>query len=94
MVHNIKVSTLRGCLHHGPWNRFQGSIIKCVSSHDHLGLYQGKKGQSDHGVRCPQKTCLRPILSTNMVQRVLQWERQKRWSGRKTQDPMTNEKLL
>ena len=52
-------------------------------SRDHFGLHQGKDVKSDHGVQGPQKTCLRPTLSTEMVQRVLRWERQKRCFGRK-----------
>ena len=35
----------------------------------------------------PKRCILRPTLSTNMVQHVLWWERQKKCSGRKNEDP-------
>jgi hypothetical protein len=38
------------------------------SSWDHIGLYQGKKTQSDYWVRTLQKTNLRPTLYNDMVQ--------------------------
>jgi hypothetical protein len=53
------------------------------SSHYHFGLTpREKKCQSDHGFRGPQSHILRPTLSTDMVQRVLPWERQTRCCGR------------
>ena len=39
----------------------------------------------------PKRHILRPTLSTSMVQRLLQWERQKRCSGRKKQGPMAEQ---
>jgi hypothetical protein len=39
----------------------------------------------------PKRHNLRPTLFANMVQRVLQWERQKRCSRRKRQGPIAKE---
>jgi hypothetical protein len=48
-----------------------------------------KKCESDHEVRGPQNIYFKkPTLSTNMIQRVLRWERQKRCSSRKRQGPV------
>ena len=60
------------------------------SSHDHFGLHQGNNVRVTMKFEVPKRHILMPTLSTNMVQRVLQWERQKRgWgSSRKRQGPM------
>ena len=53
------------------------------STRDHFGLHQGKhvRVTMDFGVR--RRHIVRPTLSTDMVQRVLQWgERQKKCSSR------------
>jgi hypothetical protein len=39
-------------------------------------------------VKVPKRHILRPNWYNDMVQRVLQWERQERWTGRKRQRPM------
>ena len=53
------------------------------SSQDHFSLHQGKNVGVTMEFEVPKRHILRPTLSTDMVQRVLQWERQKRFSSRK-----------
>ena len=47
------------------------------SSWDHFGLYQENNVREIVEVEVFKKHILRPTLSTNMVQQVLRWERQK-----------------
>ena len=59
------------------------------SSHDHFGLHQGNNVRVTMKFEVPKRHILMPTLSTNMVQRVLQWVRQKGGgSSRKRQGPM------
>ena len=58
------------------------------SSWDHLGLHQGKMVRGTMEFELPKRHISRPTLSSNMVQRVLLRERQKRCSSRKRQGPM------
>ena len=46
------------------------------SSRDHFGLHQRENSRVTMEVEVPDKHVIRPTLSTDMVQRVLQWERQ------------------
>ena len=57
-------------------------------SQDHYGLHQRKICQSDHEVRGPMTYIWRSTLFSDMVQWVLQWERQKRCSCRRRQGPI------
>ena len=52
------------------------------SSRDHFGLYQGKNDRVTVEFEVPKGHLLRPTLSTDMVQRVLWWERQKGHYGK------------
>ena len=58
------------------------------SSRDHFRLHQGKNVKVTMEFKVPKKHILGPTLSTNMVQRVLRWERQKKCYGRKKQGLM------
>jgi hypothetical protein len=70
------------------------------SSKDHFGVHQGKKNlRLTMEFKVPKRHILRPTLSTYMVQRILQWERQKRCSQNfilffKRQDPWQNNVLI
>jgi hypothetical protein len=82
---------LRGCLQHGPWViprpcRICDWLLSL--SRDHFGSHQGKNIRVTMEFEVPKRHSLRPTLSFDMVRHVLQWERQKRCSGRKTQGPM------
>jgi hypothetical protein len=71
--------TLRGCLHHGSWSRLEAMwnlwlVVELVQ--DHFGLHQGKNGRVTMEFKVPKRHIWRPTSSTDMVQRVLQWERQ------------------
>jgi hypothetical protein len=82
---------LRGCLQHGPWVvprpcRICDWLLSL--SRDHFGSHQGKIIRVTMEFEVPKRHSLRPTLSFDMVRHVLQWERQKRCSGRKTQGPM------
>ena len=57
------------------------------SSWDHFGLHQGKNVKVTMEFEVPKRHILRPTLSTDMVQQILQWERQKRCSHRKRRGP-------
>ena len=57
-------------------------------SWDHFGLRQGKNVIVTMEFGVPIRHILRHTLSTIMVQRVLQWERQNRFSSRKRQGPV------
>ena len=59
------------------------------SSPDHFGLHQGKNDIVTMEFEVPKIRIVRPTFSTNMVQRVLRSERQKRCCGRKRQGPIT-----
>ena len=88
----VKLLIDRSCLHHGPWvvpRPYKICDWMLNSSHDHFTLHQGKNVRVIMEFKVPQRQILRPTLSTNMVQRVLRWERQKRCPGRKRQWPMT-----
>ena len=55
------------------------------SSQDHYGLHQGKIWKRPWSLSSPKDIFWSPTLSTNTVQHVLWWERQKRcygWKGR------------
>ena len=52
------------------------------SSWDHFGLYQGKNVKVIMEFEVFIRHVLSPTLSTYMVQQVLQWEREKRCSGK------------
>ena len=58
------------------------------SSQNHFGLHQGKNVRVIMGFGVSKRHILRHALSTNMLQWVLRWERQKRCSSRKRQRPM------
>ena len=58
------------------------------SSWDQFGLHQGEIVRVTMKFEVPKRYVQRPTFSTNMVQRVLRWERQKRCSSRKRQGPM------
>ena len=58
------------------------------SSRDQSGLHQGKNVKVTMKFEVHKRHILRPTLSTDMVQRVLQWEKQKRCSSIKRQGPM------
>ena len=58
------------------------------SSWDHFGLHQGNNVRVIMEFEVPKRHILRTRLSTDMVQCVLQWERQKKRSRRKRQGPM------
>jgi hypothetical protein len=58
------------------------------SSQDHFGLHQGKNVRVTMESKVLNRHILRPTLSTDMIQRVLRWEKQKRCSRRKRQGPM------
>ena len=60
------------------------------SSRNHFGLHQGKIIRVIIEFKVPKRHILRPTLSTDMAQRVLRWERQKRCSSRKRQGPLAN----
>jgi hypothetical protein len=57
------------------------------SSRDHFGLHQGQNVRVTMEYEIPKGHILRHTLSIDMVQRVLQWERQKRCSSRKRDGP-------
>lgn len=82
---------LRWCFHHVPWSRPK-VMWNCDSllnlSLDHFGLQQGKIVIMTMEFKVPKTYILRPTLSTNIVQCVLQWERQKKCSRTKRQVPM------
>ena len=77
-----------------PWTMksSQDPVTKCDwlfnSSPDHFGLHQGKIVKVIMEFRVPKGHIWRPTLFTDMVQRILLWERQKRCSSRKRQGPM------
>ena len=58
------------------------------SSWDHFGVHQGKNVKVTIEFEVSKRHMLRLELFTNMVQRVLHWERQKKCYGRKRQEPM------
>ena len=58
------------------------------SSRDYFGSHQGKNVRVTMEFKVPKRHILRPTLSIDMVQHVLQWERQKRVSRRRRQGPM------
>ena len=58
------------------------------SSRDHFSLHQVENVRVTMKFEVPRRRILRPTLSIDMVQRVLQWERQKRCSSSKRQGPM------
>jgi hypothetical protein len=57
-------------------------------SWDHFGLNQGKVVRVTMEFEVPRRHNLRLTLSTDMVQRVWRWERQKGCTSRKRQGPM------
>ena len=59
-------------------------------SWDDFGLHQGKKVRATMEFEAPKRHILKPTLSVDMVQHVLQWERQNRCSSinKKRQGPM------
>ena len=59
-------------------------------SRDHFGLHQENNVRVAMGLEVPQRPLFRPSLSTVMVQKVLRWERQKRFSHYKCQGTMIN----
>ena len=50
---------------------------------DHFTSHHGKNVRVTMELEVPRRHLLRPTLPTNTIQRVLQWERQKRCSSRK-----------
>ena len=48
------------------------------SSWEHFGLHQGKNVKVTMEFKVPKRHLLGPTLSTDIVQRVLRWEKQKR----------------
>ena len=64
-------------------------VIGCWTRPESTSVYtKGKMSDRLWSSRSPKRQILRPTLSTNKVQRILQWERQKRCYGRKRQGPM------
>ena len=59
------------------------------SSRGHFSLRQGRIVRVIVEFEVSKRHVLRPMLSIDMVQWVLQWEKQKRCSSRKRQGPMT-----
>ena len=59
-------------------------------SWDHFNLHQGKKVRVTMEFEVPKRHVLRPTLSTDMIQRVLRWERQKSCFDRKKQGLMAH----
>ena len=57
------------------------------SSWNHFCLHQGKNVRVTMEFEVPKRHVLRPTLSTDMIQRVLRWERQKSCFGRKNRGP-------
>jgi hypothetical protein len=57
------------------------------SSEDHFILHQGKNVKAVMELEVPKRHMLRPTLSTDMVQWVFWWERQKRYSGKNKHGP-------
>ena len=57
------------------------------SYEDHFILHQEKNVRATMEFKVPKRHMLRPTLSTNMVQWVFWWERQKMYYGRKSQGP-------
>jgi hypothetical protein len=57
-------------------------------SHDHFGLHQEGNVRATMKLEVPKRPIFRPTLSAIMVQWILQWERQKRFSHCKCQGTM------
>ena len=76
MVHEVVPRPCKICdwLLNSPW--------------DHFALHQGINVRVTMKFEVPKRHILRPTLSTDMVQRISRWERQKRCSSRKRQGPM------
>ena len=66
-------------------------VIRCWARPGTTSVYTEpkKKVRVTMEFEVPKRHILRPTLSTDTVQRVSQWERQKRCSSRKRQGPMT-----
>ena len=58
------------------------------SSRDYFGLHQEKNVRVTMEFKVPESHIVRSTLSSDMVQRILRWERQKKCSSRKSQGPM------
>ena len=54
---------------------------------DHFGLHQGNFIKVTMEFKVSKRHILKPTLFIDMVQHVLRWERQNRYSGRKKQGP-------
>ena len=87
---------MRGCLHRGPWSRLLPSkyVIVCWPCPRTTSAYIKKKKIVTIEFEVPKWPILKPTLSIVMVQCVLQWERQKRFSRCKCQGTMAEKLLL
>jgi hypothetical protein len=63
------------------------------SSRDDFGLHQGKNGRVTTEVEV-HKFFFKPTLSIAMVQRVFRWDKQKRWSRKKSKGPCHKNAVL
>ena len=96
LLHKVVHHVWRGCLHHGSWSRPKALknlwlVVELVL--ESLQLTPRKKWVTMK-FEVPKRHNLRPTLSTDMVQQVLWWERQKRCSSRKRQATPCREMLL
>jgi hypothetical protein len=64
------------------------------SSRDDLGLHQGKNGKVTTEVEVHKLFFFKLTLSTAMVQRVFRWDKQKRWSRKKSKGPCHRNAVL
>ena len=90
-VLRLKSGSLNGYLHHGSWSRPCSSKIcdwPLNLSQDHFGLHQEKNVRVIMELQVPKRPIFMPRSSIVMVQRVLLWERQKRFSCCKCQRTM------
>ena len=84
----VSLRWVQGCLHH------DHEVAPCSSklcdwllnlSHDHFSLHQEKYVRVTMELEVPTRPIFNPTPSIVMMQRVLQWERQKRFSHCKCQ---------
>ena len=73
-----------GYASHSEWHVSEIKIVMSIESVD-----SREDIKTTNMLLSSKRHILRPTLSTDMVQWVLQWERQKRCSSRKRQQPMT-----
>ena len=83
LIHPTLKPHLVVCLHHGPI-----AYWLLNSSWDHFGFHQGKNVTVTMKFEVYKRYTQRPTLSTDMVQRILCWERQMRCSDKDRTGPM------